>query len=116
MYRFTTPLTILALAVAHQLAYADQDPEVPSMTVRYSDLNLGHMEGAAALYTRIRFAADTVCAPLWGWDPSSVARFRKCVQSAIDGAVAKVDEPLLTSYALAHGTSRVPSPAQIANR
>ena len=51
-----------------------------SETVSYRDLNLSTIEGATALYLRIKRAANHVC------DES-------CYQAAIADAVAKVNSP-----------------------
>jgi UrcA family protein len=67
-----------------------------SETVSYRDLNLSTIEGATALYQRIRHAANSVCD-----EPGAgVARYQEwksCYQAAIADAVAKVNSPLLTS-------------------
>ena len=67
-----------------------------SETVSYRDLNLSTIEGATALYQRIRRAANSVCD-----EPGSgVTRYQEwksCYQAAIADAVAKVNSPLLTS-------------------
>ncbi len=67
-----------------------------SVTVSYRDLNLSTIEGATALYQRIRRAANSVCD-----EPGSgVTRYQEwksCYQAAIADAVAKVNSPLLTS-------------------
>ena len=73
------------------------DPGGPrTETVNYRDLNLSTIEGATALYQRIRHAANSVCD-----EPGAgVARYqawRSCYQAAIADAVAKVNSPLLTS-------------------
>jgi UrcA family protein len=81
---------------ALEVTAAEQDPP-PSITVDYSDLNLGHPAGARALYRRISGAARTVCGV--SSNPLPAARFaaRKCYQDAISGAVAKVDSRTLTA-------------------
>ena len=98
MYRFTTTMTIFALALGFQSAHAAPPQDVLSVVVHFGDLDLSRSAGAAALYQRLKGAAETVCAPL---DDRNVARhmsFRACVQSAISTAVANVDQPALTAY------------------
>jgi UrcA family protein len=56
----------------------------PALTVRYSDLNLDTQAGAAALYQRIRHAAEQVC----GKDDSRGLDGRVAVQMCVDNAVA----------------------------
>ena len=98
MYRFTTTMMILALALGFQSAHAAPPQNVPSVVVHFADLDLSRSAGATVLYQRLKGAAETVYAPL---DDRNVARhmsFRACVQSAISTAVAKVDQPALTAY------------------
>ncbi len=63
--------------------------------VRYSDLDVSTMQGAKTLYSRIRFAAETLCASAatWGKEEGET-----CVNKAIDDAVAHVNLPLLSQY------------------
>ncbi len=67
------------------------------MMVHYGDLNVSTPQGAAALYSRIRAAADEVCRPLDRQDLLSKALLDKCVHNAITDAVNKVDQPALFS-------------------
>jgi UrcA family protein len=88
------------------------DPGAPrSETVSYRDLNLSTIEGATALYQRIRHAANSVCD-----EPGAgVARYQQwksCYQAAIADAVAKVNSPLLTSV---HGGKNKESTATAMN-
>jgi len=73
------------------------DPSgVRSETVSFRDLNLSTIEGATALYLRIKRAANQVCDE----PEAGVARYqawRSCYRAAIADAVAKVNSPLLTS-------------------
>ena len=65
-----------------------------SVTVSFRDLNLSTIEGATALYVRIKRAANHVCyVPGGEWEEA----FRSCRQAAIGNAVAKVNSPLLTA-------------------
>jgi UrcA family protein len=102
-------LTLLLLAASAfaipALPAAAADAVVTkSLTVRYGDLNLGTDEGAQTLYRRIKLAAQKVCV---GADtkPFGRAEFRKCVNTAVDDAVAKVDRPTLH---LVHGAHKSP--------
>jgi UrcA family protein len=98
MYRFTTTMTIFALALGFQSAHAAPPQDVLSVVVPFGDLDLSRSAGAAALYQRLKGAAETVCAPLDDRDLARHMSFRACVQSAISTAVAKVDQPALTAY------------------
>ncbi len=68
------------------------------VAVRFADLDLTRSEGIAALYRRLRSAAETACAPRNGRDLGSQMRYQLCWQSALAAAVAKVAQPALTSY------------------
>jgi UrcA family protein len=114
MYRFTTTMTILALGLTLQSAYAASAQDPPSKTVQFADLDLSGTQGAAVLYDRLRAAAETVCAPLDDRDVlARHMRFKACMQSAISSAVAKVDRPTLTAYYKAQ-TGGHNSPVRIA--
>jgi UrcA family protein len=65
-----------------------------SVTVSYRDLNLSTVDGATTLYRRISGAARLACGER---DHSLFEQrhWKSCVQSAIAGAVATVDNPLL---------------------
>jgi UrcA family protein len=64
--------------------------------VRFPDLDLSRIEGAAKLYGRIAHAARDVCDPLeTQWHPTE---YRTCVDTAIADAVATVNRPLLSQY------------------
>ncbi len=81
-------------AIATSAAIAE---DVPSKTVRYSDLDISKPEGAKVLYNRIRVAARQVCDLSTGGDPMLRAAEHTCIDTAIDTAVRKVNAPALTS-------------------
>lgn len=77
--------------------------EVRQITVHFNDLNLDQAAGVAALYRRIRLAAEQVCgepqrpgsriiSPYWA----------SCVAQAVAQAVVAVDRPPLTAYHRVH--------------
>jgi UrcA family protein len=108
MTRFlTAPVLWLAAAATLSCAapvLAQTSDPVPSVSVRYGDLNIGSPAGARSLLRRIEAAANMACggAPdireLDQW-----ASFEACRGSAVARAVAAVDSPTLT--AMAHGGS-----------
>jgi len=74
---------------------------VPSVTVRYHDLNLNNPEGVATLYERIHNAATVVCRPEEG--PQVVNRifwnaWNDCFNHAIANAVKAVHNEQLSAY------------------
>ena len=102
----TTALTAGALAAGSlsTIARADSTMAPPSMTVFYGDLNINDVRGAAVLYQRIRFAAETVCRDLGrGRQLALLSRYKSCVRSAIGEAVSHVNRTALTEYAAARG-------------
>jgi len=117
MNRLNTLLTLTALSAGalgacglSTLARADSGDAPPAMTVFYGDLNIDNVRGAAVLYQRISFAAETVCRDLGrSRQIDLLFRYQSCVHSAVSGAIAKVNSPVLTGYAAARG--RVPDGA-----
>jgi UrcA family protein len=90
---------------------AQTSDTVPSVAVKYGDLNIGSPAGAQRLLNRIEAAANTAC----GGAPdirqlSRLASFEACHKFAVDRAVVAVDSPLLT--AMAHRSA----PASLAAR
>jgi UrcA family protein len=92
-----TAVSACMLAGMAQVARAAEP--APSVTVAYSDLNLGSAEGANALYARIVSAARQVC----GADEvdirnlRSLADERTCESDAIAQAVHAVHSPSLAA-------------------
>jgi UrcA family protein len=95
-----------ALAVTTTSFAAPYSDAVPSVTVRYDDLNLATPAGVDALYRRISSAARAVC-----WDESSrglnfVAASKLCQANAVDKAVREVNNPqlaLVHAARISHG-------------
>lgn len=87
---------VLATGVA-SVSTAAEGTEALQTIVKYGDLNVSTSQGAAALYNRIRMAADGVCWPLDHGDIASKAHVAACVHKAIAGAVTSVDQPALTA-------------------
>src|SRR5450432_3579426 len=84
----------LASSLAAVCTAAD-GTEVPQKTVKFADLNVTSTQGAAALYSRIRTAANLVCLPLDHGDLNSKQLMDTCIHKAIADAVARVDQPAL---------------------
>lgn len=99
MRRFMIVVLVAAQCIGAQLAHADSTSELPlQIVVRYGDLDLAHIDGATALYTRLRLAARQVCAPLESRELAGAQRFNTCVADALATAVATVDRPLVSDY------------------
>jgi UrcA family protein len=83
-----------SLGVAAAAAPAD---DVPTVVVRYGDLDLSTPEGAQTLYKRISSAARQVCP---AGDPRTLVRFdygRRCRAAAIARAVSSVHSSQLAA-------------------
>ncbi|HME37920.1 MAG TPA: UrcA family protein [Steroidobacteraceae bacterium] len=77
--------------------------EVNQTSVHFGDLNVDTAQGAAALYRRIRHAAQGVCGdPQPPGSHMTSPSWRSCVAQSIDRAVAAVDRPALTAYHRVH--------------
>jgi UrcA family protein len=71
--------------------------------VRFTDLDISKVEGAAMLYNRLRQAAAIVCRPLESRTLGMAAtQYQVCVDHAIAGAVASVGSPMLSQYYGSH--------------
>jgi UrcA family protein len=82
--------------------------DAPQVVVHYADLNLSSPQGAAALYVRIRRAADSVCPDINLSDLASKARKDACVHKAIADAVITVNQPALFAQYNANNSSPLP--------
>jgi UrcA family protein len=99
-----------ALAVGSTApSFAADSVAVPSITVKFGDLNVASPEGASALYGRIRMAAKEVCSPLSARDLASQARMGACVHKAIADAVTKVNQPALFLVYNQHNKTPLPA-------
>lgn len=78
-----------------------------STTIRYGDLNLATITGAATLYQRIQGAARFVCGEQ-GRSLVEQRDWRDCYHAAINDAVATVNSPTLTAV---HRSREAPATA-----
>ena len=105
-----TKLPVLAAFAAIAAApltatHADSNEIKRSETVRYADLDLANPAGAVTLYRRLHIAAMDVCSDPAEWGYSADPGYQRCVKEAMGGAVASVDQPVLTTYAEARGVA-----------
>ena len=107
MYRFITPTMMFALALGFQsAAHAAPPQNVPSVVVKFADLDLSRSEGARVLYQRLKRAAEAICAPLDDRELARHMHFTACLQNAISTAVVKANRPALTAYYTAKTNGR----------
>jgi UrcA family protein len=99
-----------ALASSFTVVCAAADStDAPSVVVKYGDLNVSSPQGAAALYGRIRVAAEAVCPHLDHADLQSKMHMDVCVDKAIADAVTKVDQPALLAVYNAKNRTQLPA-------
>ena len=76
-----------------------EEPKGRSEKVSYSDLNVDKRAGAQALYKRLQLASKRVCGVQSiknAGSVSEVSNQRRCYRNALNEAVAKIDNPILT--------------------
>ena len=100
----TLAATVIASWGVCASVWADTILEARSVTVHFEDLDINSTPGAAALYKRIQGAAAFVCNDL-GSSRSLVylGRYKTCVHGAVSVAVARINRPAMTEYAVARG-------------
>jgi len=90
------------------LAQASGSDEIPSVTVRFGDLDLTRSDGLSSLYTRLSQAAKSVCREMGPDSEKGLRvhqRYQACLDQAVKGAVAKIDQPAFTDYVARKTTS-----------
>ena len=91
-------IAALAAPATAEVYPAKNQPDALSATVRYGDLDLNRTAGADLALSRIARAARDVCGEAPG--PRELAkrtRYRACVATATDAAVATIDAPVVTA-------------------
>ena len=87
---------------------AADSTDAPQILVKYGDLNVSNPQGAAALYGRIRRAAESVCPHYEHSQLAFQARMDACVHKAVTDAVMTVNQPAL--FAEYNAKNRSPLP------
>jgi len=82
---------------------------LPTVTVKFGDVDVFHPQGAAVLYARIQAAAMNVCGSFDGLGRGAALHRDGCVNRAIVGAVTQVDSPALTAVYNAHERKELPT-------
>jgi UrcA family protein len=96
--------TAALLVGTANVATAASLDEVPSVKVRYHDLNLNTEQGNTVLYQRIVRAAVQVCGRPDIRDLSALAAATDCQHAAVARAVDFVHSPMLAAIYGAHLT------------
>jgi UrcA family protein len=81
---------------------ATPDDAVPTVVVRYGDLDISTTDGASVLYQRISAAARQVCQTEFSRSVSQVGKYRACREAAIERAVNAVNTPQLVAMRSEH--------------
>lgn len=71
--------------------------DVPQFAVKFGDLNISSPQGARVLYGRIRAAAEKVCSPYDGRGLDAKMHLNGCIDTAILGAVTRVNNSAVTA-------------------
>ena len=94
-------LTNGSFGVAAQTA--DRDANVPSVTVRYTDLDLNTPAGVEALYSRLRAASRSVCNVGERQPLVDAMAAKSCYSRVLGTAVDNAQLPTLTALHRAEG-------------
>ena len=104
----------LAATGHNTIARADPSLAPPSLKVFYGDLDINNVHGAAVLYQRISFAAESVCRDMGrGRELAMMSRYSSCLHSAIGNAVQQVNRPAVTEYAASRGVVPADTPIKM---
>jgi UrcA family protein len=96
-------------ALCTTLSTSAKAEDVPTKTVRFSDLDINKSDGAKTLFTRIHAAARDVCEKSTGTDPILRMALKACVDTAVDKAVKEVNAPMLTQLRFGNTDVRLAS-------
>jgi UrcA family protein len=95
---------VATVAVCLPCVAPEAATDAPGIRIVYHDLNLATPAGVAALYARIRAAAEHYCdpaRPVTGTRLSTA--FDRCVKDAVATTVQKVNQPGLSALHAARG-------------
>jgi UrcA family protein len=90
-------LFALGFAAIGSTSQAAESSQGLQEVVRYGDLNLDSEQGAKVLYSRLRHAAQHVCAPFEGRDLTQKQVWATCYDQALATAVVKVNKTMVTA-------------------
>ncbi len=97
-----TIATCIVAAAASVAGAATAPDGVPSVTVRFADLDITTEQGAHTLYRRIQSAARVVCPSADARELERSAASRSCQEQAIARAVQSVSSPRLAAVYAEH--------------
>lgn len=91
-------LPVAAALALCGVANAGTVRELPSVVVKYGDLDLNTVDGIATLHARLSKAARQVCGQLDSRVLGLREEYELCLSDAVAQSVARVDNPRLTSF------------------
>jgi UrcA family protein len=90
---------LAALVIAAGAGAADRTATAPDISAKYSDVQVNSEADAEALYKKLSYAARKACGA--NFNSMRPAEERKhaaqCVEQALEKAVRKINQPLLTT-------------------
>ena len=94
-----------AVVLGFGVAAASADPSsqylrdgTHTYVVRFADLDINKIDGAAALYRRLQQAAGIVCHSLQSRELAMNTEYKACKDRAVADAVTSVGAPVLSQY------------------
>ena len=87
-----------ALALGGLAHGSTRSQQVPSVVVKYGDLNLNSVDGIAKLHARLRGASQEVCSALDNRVLGLREEYDRCVSDALIRGVADVRNEKLTTF------------------
>jgi UrcA family protein len=105
----TALLFTVSLGSAFSVPAGAATGDIPSVTVKFGDLDISRPAGAMKLYGRIQEAANRVCSAYDRSNFAVQANFKACVSDAMSRAIAKVGSPALNMVYRAKTGAIVPT-------
>lgn len=96
--RFVKLLPVAAALALSGIAQAGTVRELPSVVVKYGDLDLTTQAGVKRLHSRLRTAAQQVCSELNSRVLGLREEYDRCVKDAITQSVASVGNQNLSQF------------------
>ena len=99
----------VSLGSALSVSASADTNDIPSVTVKFADLDISRPAGATTLYSRIQRAANLLCSAYDRGGFAMQEKFKVCESEAVGRAVAKVESPALTAVYRAKTGAVIPT-------
>ena len=96
--RFIKLLPVAAALALGGFAHAATVRQLPSVVVKYGDLNLDTIDGVVSLHARLSKAARQVCSELQTRTLGLRDQYDYCVSAAVAKGVSDIDNAKLTAF------------------